>query len=518
MTTPHRRAPCHGPRNRRDVCWLLAAALAIAGCGTTAPEAAPPTSGPSTETWDALYIRGAKVGYAHTTEEHVVVDGQTLVHTTQQTLLVLQRFQDRSEQSIDVESWESADGRLLRFTEQLRLGQVPAKRSGRVEGNQLIIELLPATGGQKPGAGGRQTLAWDATCGGFFAPEQSLRAKPMRPGEKRSLRSLAPVLDQVASVDLEARDYEPTPLLAGTFDLLRIESRIRLPGGQTIDSTMWTDRAGQVLKTQMPALEQVSYRVPRQVALAENVGASFDLGQATLVRLAEKLPAGHATRSARYRLTLRDGDPGQSFAHDDVQQLTRLGPHAAEAVVAAIRPDSPPPGIAPTPPTEADAGPSSLVQSDEASIATMAREAAATETDPWRVAVRLEKHVRDNITAKNFNTAFATAAEVARSREGDCTEHAVLLVALLRARGIPARGVVGLVYIEALPGFGFHMWTEAWIADRWIPLDATLGLGGTGADRLKLASTSLSGPEAFATFLTVANVLGQLKIETLRAD
>ena len=42
----------------------------------------------------------------------------------------------------------------------------------------------------------------------------------------------------------------------------------------------------------------------------------------------------------------------------------------------------------------------------------------------------------------------ATAAEVARSREGDCTEHAVLLAALARARGIPARVAMGLVYVR----------------------------------------------------------------------
>ena len=36
----------------------------------------------------------------------------------------------------------------------------------------------------------------------------------------------------------------------------------------------------------------------------------------------------------------------------------------------------------------------------------------------------------------------------ARTRSGDCSEHAVLLTALLRARGIPARVSHGLVYLE----------------------------------------------------------------------
>ena len=93
---------------------------------------------------------------------------------------------------------------------------------------------------------------------------------------------------------------------------------------------------------------------------------------------------------------------------------------------------------------------------------------------------------------KNFSQAFATAAEVARSLEGDCTEHAVLLAALCRARKIPARVAFGLVYYPPQKGFAYHMWNEVWIADRWVPLDATLGLGGIGADHIKLGDSNLS--------------------------
>ena len=78
-----------------------------------------------------------------------------------------------------------------------------------------------------------------------------------------------------------------------------------------------------------------------------------------------------------------------------------------------------------------------------------------------------------------------SAADVARSLEGDCTEHSVLLAALCRARKIPARVAIGLVYYqprgEASPGYAYHMWTEVWVNQRWTPIDATLGRGGIGA-------------------------------------
>ena len=53
------------------------------------------------------------------------------------------------------------------------------------------------------------------------------------------------------------------------------------------------------------------------------------------------------------------------------------------------------------------------------------------------MACRLEKLVRDKMQAQDFSQAFATAAEVAETLQGDCTEHAVLLAALCRAREIP---------------------------------------------------------------------------------
>jgi transglutaminase-like putative cysteine protease len=76
----------------------------------------------------------------------------------------------------------------------------------------------------------------------------------------------------------------------------------------------------------------------------------------------------------------------------------------------------------------------------------------------------------------------ATALEVLRAKRGDCTEHAVLVVALCRAAGIPARAVSGLEYLstdgKALAGF--HAWAEAWLG-RWTPVDATIPEVGTSA-------------------------------------
>ena len=107
---------------------------------------------------------------------------------------------------------------------------------------------------------------------------------------------------------------------------------------------------------------------------------------------------------------------------------------------------------------------------------------------------------------------------MAESGEGDCTEYAVLLAALCRARGIPARVAIGLVYVSAAQGFAYHMWNEVWVDGRWMPLDATIAQGHIGAAHLKLGHSNLKAAGAFATFLSVAQVIGQLKIEILEVE
>jgi transglutaminase-like putative cysteine protease len=148
----------------------------------------------------------------------------------------------------------------------------------------------------------------------------------------------------------------------------------------------------------------------------------------------------------------------------------------------------------------------------------MAAQIAPQETDPWKLACAIEKFVAGAVRNKNFSSAFATAAEVARSLEGDCTEHAVLMAAVCRVRKIPARVAFGLVYLQREHGFAYHMWNEVWIRDRWVPMDPTLGLRGIGADHIKLGDSNLSGGSPLAELLAVVQVFGRLELEVLEVE
>ncbi|HEU0069398.1 MAG TPA: transglutaminase-like domain-containing protein, partial [Nitrospiraceae bacterium] len=319
--------------------------------------------------------------------------------------------------------------------------------------------------------------------------------------------------------ELHALDYESTKLLADEEQLLRIDSTVQIAGA-TIKSVVWTDDRGQALKTEVPGLRHQSFRTTREIALRPRDDRAFDLGEGTIVKVSPPLHSPHATRRVVYRAALASGDPSKSFVSSPTQLVRRIDDHTAEITVRAIRPETPPDDSFPATvsPTDADLQPNNLIQSDDAEIVKLAKAIAAEEADQAKVAVQLEQYVRGFVHNKNFTQAISSAADVVRSREGDCTEHAVLLAALCRARGIPARVAIGLVYYEPQQGFAYHMWNEIWIGQQWIPLDATLGQGGIGAAHLKVSDSNLSSASPITALLPVVEVMGQLELEIVSAE
>lgn len=108
----------------------------------------------------------------------------------------------------------------------------------------------------------------------------------------------------------------------------------------------------------------------------------------------------------------------------------------------------------------------------------------------WELACAVNRFVFEWITEKDYGVGFANALEVARVPRGDCTEHGVLAVALLRRLGVPARGAVGWVALEDV--LGPHFWVEVRLGDRWIPLDPTFDQAPASAFRLKLGDSDLA--------------------------
>jgi len=90
----------------------------------------------------------------------------------------------------------------------------------------------------------------------------------------------------------------------------------------------------------------------------------------------------------------------------------------------------------------------------------------------------LVEFVNKYIEKKNYTRGFDIASQVVGTKEGDCTEHAVLLVSLMRMFKIPAKVVFGLKLLKLGDDYGAytHAWVEYLQKGKWKAADATLAI------------------------------------------
>ena len=117
----------------------------------------------------------------------------------------------------------------------------------------------------------------------------------------------------------------------------------------------------------------------------------------------------------------------------------------------------------------------------------------------------VERFVYRYIHDKTLGIPILPAEKIAQERAGDCTEHSVLTVALLRSLGIPARAVVGMIFTEEFGGLRnvrVSLWVRR-IVTAWVMVDSTRPGGVT--EQLSPSRAIISRPEC-PSYLSVASI------------
>jgi transglutaminase-like putative cysteine protease len=257
----------------------------------------------------------------------------------------------------------------------------------------------------------------------------------------------------------------------------------------------WIDPNGNVVREEA-LLGFTLEREARAQALAGiDERAPLDLVAATGIPVEGTITAPRA--AARVTLRVR-GKAATAIPNDPPRQ--RLA-----ADLLAISRESLPALAAPIGSLPADLGTATLaaspfIESDDPAIRAAAAAAVGDATDARIAARRLVTWVHDAVE-KVPSVTVPSAREVLTARRGDCNEHAVLLAALARAAGIPARVVAGAVY--ANDGFYYHAWNELWVG-AWVSADAVFDQLPADATHVKLIEGGLERQMA------LMGIIGQL--------
>jgi hypothetical protein len=498
------------PRNPRPRWTLPGSSLAIVVLAIAhAPARAQ-------DAWDAIYMAGAKIGHIHTWVEKVSDKGTGKdYHRVRVDLeMRVKRRDDESVTKLMYGTIETPEGEVLRLDTRTQAGEAGDIRvHGDVIGGRM--RLMIEAGGQRQS----KVVPWGPEIRGPYGPEQSMARKPLKEREERSLRVFIPELNKVSEVTLQARTIEPVLLGDGkSHPLLRVDQSTTVDGKRRpeYDARVFVDAEGQILKSEQDVMGGlVYYRTTKEAALAPAGPVKVDIVVNSVVKVPQKISNPDQARHVKYRIRLKDSEPAKMFAVDARQSVRAVepSPNSAELEIKSLGP------------LEGDAiagevdeqyrKPNALINSDDVRVRSLAQRATRGLIDPWEKATAINKWVFENIRDKNFKIAFATAAEVARNLSGDCTEHSVLAASMCRAVGVPSRVAVGLIYVDSDVGFGFHMWVEVLVNNRWVAIDPSWNQTTVDAVHIKVSETSLDGVAPFEAFLPVAAVIGRLSIESI---
>jgi transglutaminase-like putative cysteine protease len=466
------------------------------------------------ESWNSVFIAGAKVGSLHTAVEPFKDRGRDRVRVRVDLVLSFKRLDATVTIRMRQSTVEMRDGAVESLDVRTLASGQELHAFGAAKNGQMFLTIEGTSQPQQT------TLSWGPEVRGPYAVEQSLTRMPIKPGEKRELKMFLSDINKVGDITLTARGSEDVPLIGpAKKSLLRVEQTTTLDGKPRpeFDMTLWVDPRGEVQKTSSDSLGgMVTYRTTRKDAMAPATPgrpgvAPFDQIASSIIKVSPPIARPSASRAATYRVALKDDDPAQVIPSDRRQsvkprgaknegllEVQTAGPDAGESGPAQIEPEY--------------LRPNAMIDSTDERVVALTRKAVGDVTEPWEKVIRIEAWVAGNLKDKNFKVAFAPASEVARNLTGDCTEHGVLTAAMCRAAGVPARVVVGLVYAEPLGGFGFHLWNEVYVNRRWVAIDATYHQTQVDAVHIKLAESSLDGVAPFEAFLPVVRVLGKMAI------
>ena len=400
-------------------------------------------------------------------------------------------------------TFDGKDGLLSAITFSQRAQTGTVRVEGRRRGEQF--ELIVEAGGAKQ----RQTLRVAETLAddlALVALAREVAAGRRKPSAPLRARHLDPASQTVVEAEMTVQQVGEVRLGGITQPDLCVVTRYP---ALKVEEVSHVDAQGRMLSTKVGGLFEARLE---DEAIAKQPGTVQDVLLGAVVKVPHPLPdVADANALTLVLAGLRAPDD----VPDSQRLRRRLVPRGLEVTlrkeVAPTAPYCPPwrrpacPAQALSPQAKASLAPSAYVQSAAPPIVAMARKAVGETRDTFAVVSRLVEAVRGHLKAE-YVPAFSNALEAYHSRRGDCTEHAVLFVALARAAGLPARPVVGVAYWPPGGGFGWHAWAEVFVRGQWIQVDPTWDQPIADVTHLKLAE---GGPAEQAS---VVMLLGRLQV------
>ena len=500
---------------------LIAAILACSPARAGGIDPDNPPHGLFNDEWVEIYMGGKKTGYAHSTMRRE----NDLIHTNTDMRMRIGRAGQMVELRIIQGTTETVAGGARSFETTMDLSVMKTTTKGTIRDDKVTIVSSQY--------GNDQTQVFEFPAGalmtwGLF--RETLR-RGFAPGTEYTLQVYAPELRMDGAVTLQSSvgEWEEFQHRGKTLAGRKITSVLELAFG-SLTTLSWVDKDGQPLKvlTPMPGLGEMEIITTDQATALEDFVAP-EIFMTTVVKAHRSIDRRRARR-IRYRLVAREaGAELGDLPTTGMQTLGKQTDGSVEVVVVRLprTPGAGAPGAGgaaknPLPQLAEYLEGNLMINVHDPKLIELGKQAAGRETEPYALADSLRRFVTGYVANKSMNIGFATASEVARTKEGDCSEHGVLLAALARLNGLPSRVVVGLAYTPFFGGakdiFGYHLWTQLWINGRWVDYDAALGESDCSPARIAFATSSLKNTGLADLSFALLSKIGAIDLDILEIE
>ncbi len=454
--------------------------------------------------WFALFLADKKAGYAKMSR---VVQGQKVI-TTATTQMQINRGADNVLIESVEQSVETLSGQALSFNYSQQQGAYQQVIEGKIK-DSAVLDLKITSAGQTS----YQQQPWLADYALF--ERQRLQMIAAAKSKAQQFTSNAYMISAMQVI--------PTTTIIGDTGFIDLLGKVVKLTGQTqqfgfansvtnIQSYWDADYNLQKMVWPMMGTTLQLVASTEQYALSDNQPSDFftqGFTQSPVISIEQKKKGlvYQVLRQAESAKFITTAEQTVQTTNNDAELSVIVTPITDARGVYPYQGQDP--NILPY--LEADR----WAQSDDAQLITLASKVVAGSQTSAQAAKMLEIFVRGYISEKNLSVGYASALEVLASKEGDCTEHAVLLVAMLKAVGIPARVATGLAYAESFADkenvFVPHAWAQAYIGKQWVSYDAALN--GFDSTHITLGV----GNADPLNFFNVLNTLGNFAIKQVSA-
>jgi len=485
------------------------------------------------EDWFVVTLQDQPCGYMHALLRTVGDE----VHSDSQIQIEMRRGKAVVKINVDQNYRETPDGRPLGFKSVTSLGTIPEVLRGTIEGDQIKLVT------KQFGVEHKESYPFDPEIRFAWGQLLAQRRHGLKPDDTYTVKTYEPSLKRNGPLEVTfaVHDKEPIEVLGKKRMLTRITTSLKieraakqgggakslpLPAeGMQVDSDSWVDdEMNPIVTTVNLGFARIKmYKTSKADALKR--GAPPEMFLTTIIPVNRRI--GPTATRVKLRLRLKDGvrDRLPTLPETSMQHFERISDREGILTVRRLDWDAIRKAVSSQnndPQMRQYLSASAVCDAGDSRIRRLSRRAVRGQKTPAEKADALRKFVTDYITDKNLDVGFATASEVARNRSGDCTEHGVLLAALARAAGLPARGVTGLVEVPAgmapagdASAFGFHMWTQVYIDGQWVDIDAAMRQTDCQANHIAISLVPLGNEGLMNTAVSLIPLLGQLDIKVL---